>query len=96
MEGREIEKYTGRDTKMLLDTDRNKNIDLIGKKVSIFCRTHIAVGHKIQGGKNGRELQEDMTEGKNEGTMRKRRAWRVEYEPIEEKKGAGKEREEEV
>ncbi len=34
---------------MLLDKDRDKNIDLIGKKVSIFCRTHIAVGHRIQG-----------------------------------------------
>ena len=38
---------------MLLDTDRDKNIDLIGEKVSIFCRTHIAVGHRIQGGSPG-------------------------------------------
>ena len=26
-----------KDTEMLLDTDRDKNIDLMGKKVSIFC-----------------------------------------------------------
>ena len=38
---------------MLLDMDRDKNIDLIGEKVSIFCRTHIAVGHRIQGGSPG-------------------------------------------
>ena len=38
---------------MLLDTDRDKNVDLIGEKVSIFCRTHIAVGHRIQGGRPG-------------------------------------------
>ena len=31
-------------------TDRDKIIDLIGEKESIFCRTHIAVGHRIQGG----------------------------------------------
>ena len=24
---------------------RKETIDLLGKKVSIFCRTHIAVGH---------------------------------------------------
>ena len=35
---------------MLLDTDRDRNIDFIGKKVSIFCQTHMAVGHRIQGG----------------------------------------------
>ena len=40
----------GRDTEMLLDTDRDKSIDLIGEKESVFCRTHIAVGHRIQGG----------------------------------------------
>ena len=43
---------------MLLDTDRDKNIDLIGEKMSIFCRTHIqydiAVGYRIQGGSPGR------------------------------------------
>ena len=33
-----------RDTEMLLDTDRDKSIDLIGEKESVFCRTHIAVG----------------------------------------------------
>ena len=33
--------------------DRNRNIDLLGKKLSIFCRTHIAVGHRIQGGRPG-------------------------------------------
>ena len=38
---------------MLLDTDRDRNIDLLGKKVSIFCWTHIAVGHRIQGGRPG-------------------------------------------
>ena len=38
---------------MLLDTDRDKNIDLIGEKVSILCRTHIAVGHRIQSGSPG-------------------------------------------
>ena len=38
---------------MLLDTDRDRNIDFLGKKVSIFCRTHIAVGHRIQGGRPG-------------------------------------------
>ena len=40
---------------MLLDTDKNKNVDvdLIGKTVSIFCRTHIAVGHRIQWGSPG-------------------------------------------
>ena len=43
----------GSGTEMLLDTDRAKNIDLIGEKVSIFCRTHIAVGHRIQGGRPG-------------------------------------------
>ncbi len=43
----------GRDTEMLLDTDRDKNIDLIGQKMSIFCRTHITVGHRIQGGSPG-------------------------------------------
>ena len=37
----------GRDKEILLDTDKNRNIDLLGKKVSIFCRTHIAVGHRI-------------------------------------------------
>ena len=35
---------------MLLDTDRDKNIDFLGIKVSIFCCTYIAVGHRIQGG----------------------------------------------
>ena len=34
---------------MLLDTDRDKNIDLIGEKISIFCRMYITVGHRIQG-----------------------------------------------
>ena len=38
---------------MLLDTDRDRNIDVIGKKMSIFCQTHIAVGHRIQGGRPG-------------------------------------------
>ena len=38
---------------MLLDTDRDRNIDLLGKNVSIFCRTHTAVGHRIQGGRPG-------------------------------------------
>ena len=38
---------------MLLDTDRDKNIDLIREKMYIFCRTHIAVGHRIQGGRPG-------------------------------------------
>ena len=38
---------------MLLDKDRDRNIDFLGKKVSIFCRTHIAVGHRIQGGRPG-------------------------------------------
>ena len=38
---------------MLLDMDRDKNINLIGEKVFIFCRTHIAVGHRIQGGSPG-------------------------------------------
>ena len=33
--------------------DRDRNIDLLGKKLSIFCRTHIAVGHRIQGGRPG-------------------------------------------
>ncbi len=27
-----------------------QNIDVVGEKMSIFCRTHIAVGHRIQGG----------------------------------------------
>ncbi len=39
---------------MLLDMDRDRNIDAIGKKITIFCRTHTAVGHKIQGGSPGR------------------------------------------
>ena len=39
--------------KMLLDMDRDRNIDLLGKKLSIFCQTHIAVGHGIQGGRLG-------------------------------------------
>ena len=34
---------------MLLDTDRDKNIDLLGEEVSIFCLTHIAIGHRIEG-----------------------------------------------
>ena len=38
---------------MLLDTDRDKNIDFIDEKMSIFCQTHIAVGHRIQGGSPG-------------------------------------------
>ena len=38
---------------MLLDNDRDRNIDFLGKKVSIFCRTHIAVGHRIQEGRPG-------------------------------------------
>ena len=46
-----------RDTEMLLDTDRDKNIDLISVKVSICCRTHIAVGHKIQGGSPGQTVK---------------------------------------
>ena len=47
------QKSTERDTKMLLETDRDKKIDLIGEKVSNFCWTHIAVGHRIQGGSTG-------------------------------------------
>ena len=39
---------------MLLDTDKDRNIDMIGKKVSIFCGTYIAVGYRIQGGSPGR------------------------------------------
>ena len=39
---------------MMLDTDRDRNIDLKGKKISIFCRTHIAIGYRIQGGRPGR------------------------------------------
>ena len=38
---------------MLYDKDRDRNIDLLGKKVSIFRRTHIAVGHRILGGRPG-------------------------------------------
>ena len=38
---------------MLLNIDRDRNIDFLGKKMSIFCRTHIAVGHRIQGGRPG-------------------------------------------
>ena len=38
---------------MLLNMDRDRNIDFFGKKVSIFCRTHNAVGHRIQGGRPG-------------------------------------------
>ena len=34
---------------MLLNIDRDRNIDFLDKKMSIFCRTHIAVGHRIQG-----------------------------------------------
>ena len=34
---------------MLLNIDRDRNIDFLGKKMSIFCWTHIAVGHTIQG-----------------------------------------------
>ena len=39
---------------MLLDADKDRNIDMIGKKVSIFCGTYIAVGYRIQGGSPGR------------------------------------------
>ena len=46
-------KYTVRDEEMLLNIDRDRNIDFLGKKMSIFCRTHIAVGHRIQGGRPG-------------------------------------------
>ena len=38
---------------MLLNIDRDRNIDFFGKKMSIFCRTHIAVRHRIQGGRPG-------------------------------------------
>ena len=38
---------------MLLDTDRDRIIDFLGKKIFIFCQTHIAVGHRIQGGRPG-------------------------------------------
>ena len=38
---------------MLLDKDRDRNIVLLGKKVYIFCRIHIAVGHRIQRGSPG-------------------------------------------
>ena len=38
---------------MLEDTDRDRNIDLLGKKLYIFCRAHIAVGHRIQRGRPG-------------------------------------------
>ena len=41
---------------MLLDTNRDKNIDLIDEKVSILYRTHIAVRHRNQGGSPGRHL----------------------------------------
>ena len=34
--------------------DRDRNIDVIDKKMSIFCRTQIAVGQRIQGGSPGR------------------------------------------
>ena len=37
------QKQTVRDKEMLLDTDRDRNIDFLGKKV---CRTHMAVGHR--------------------------------------------------
>ena len=47
------QKSTGRDNEMLLDTDRGRNIDILDKTVSIFCRTHIAVGHRIQRGSPG-------------------------------------------
>ena len=38
---------------MVLDMDRDRDIDVIGKKMAIFCRTHITVGHRIQGGSPG-------------------------------------------
>ena len=38
---------------MLFNMDRDRNIETLGKKLSIFCRTHIAVGHRIQGGRPG-------------------------------------------
>ena len=38
---------------MLLDIDRDRNIDFLGKKMSIVCRTHIAVGHRVHGGSPG-------------------------------------------
>ena len=38
---------------MLLNIDRDRNIDFLGKKMSIFFWTHIAVGHRIQGGRPG-------------------------------------------
>ena len=38
---------------MLLNMDRDRNIETLGKKLSIFCRTHIAVGHRFQGGRPG-------------------------------------------
>ena len=37
---------------MLLNTDKDKNINLVDEKV-FFSRTHIAVGHRIQGGSSG-------------------------------------------
>ena len=53
---------------MLLDTDKNRNIDLLGKKVSIFCRTHIAVGHRIQWGRPG-PLQLPSAAGRNDALL---------------------------
>ena len=51
-EERKIDRM-GRDTEMLLNMDRDQNIDLIVQEESIFCRKHIAVGHRIQRGSPG-------------------------------------------
>ena len=53
---------------MLLDTDRDKSIDLIGEKESVFCRTHIAGGHRIQGGSPG-PLRLKYAVGDTQGSM---------------------------
>ena len=45
------QKNTEKDTEMPLDT--NRNIDWKDEKVSVYCQTHIAVGHRIQRGSPG-------------------------------------------
>ena len=61
---------------MLLDTDRDKNIDLRGEKVSIFCQTHNAVGHRIQGGRPG-PLRLKYAVGRRPGQEASERACRL-------------------
>ena len=44
---RKMDRNKREEIKKCCKTWTDRNIDLLGKKVSIFCPTHIAVGHRI-------------------------------------------------